>query len=247
MSRLSGTSNLCAHSMVLVVWTPWSFPCASLPHSLLRLCVHRDFFDPWSAVHIVSCFPLNLQTWCACWVKMCWAVRAWAARWRKLVFWRICSKPSLVIHQRLFGDGVFGGGGLLILIVGNSGACVLMDRNEVNMAHQDLTGHFPMWSSGDNEYILMGYHCDSNRVLGYPVKNHKGLTLTATWQCLHNKFAKGGTAPEVWVMDNEILADLKSAFQTNETKFQLVPPKSHRRNLAERAIQTLKKIISRQA
>ena len=49
-----------------------------------------------------------------------------------------------------------------------------------------------------------------------------------------------GIAPEVWILDNEILNDLKTTFQSQDTKFQLVPPHSHGRNLAERAIQTWK-------
>ena len=49
-----------------------------------------------------------------------------------------------------------------------------------------------------------------------------------------------GTAPEVWVLDNEVSTDLKQAFETNTTSYQLVPPHSHQHNLAERAIQTFK-------
>ena len=41
-------------------------------------------------------------------------------------------------------------------------------------------------------------------------------------------------------MDNEISPELKTSFELNNTWFQLVPPNSHHRNLAERAIQTYK-------
>ena len=44
----------------------------------------------------------------------------------------------------------------------------------------------------------------------------------------------------MWILDNEVSRDLKIAFQEHDTVFQLVPPHSHRRNLAERAIQTWK-------
>ena len=44
----------------------------------------------------------------------------------------------------------------------------------------------------------------------------------------------------MWVLDNEISTDLQAAFEKNDTNFQLVPPNSHQRNLAERAIQTWK-------
>lgn len=44
--------------------------------------------------------------------------------------------------------------------------------------------------------------------------------------------------PEVWVLDIKISTKLKNAFNGNDTEFQLVPPQSHCRNLAEKAIQT---------
>ena len=41
-------------------------------------------------------------------------------------------------------------------------------------------------------------------------------------------------------MDNEISNDLRKAFKKYQLEFQLVPPHVHRRNVAERAIQTFK-------
>ena len=41
-------------------------------------------------------------------------------------------------------------------------------------------------------------------------------------------------------MDNEASADLKSAMETATYTYQLVPPENHRKNAAERAIQTWK-------
>ena len=41
-------------------------------------------------------------------------------------------------------------------------------------------------------------------------------------------------------MDNEISNELIEALKDNNTTYQLVPPYTHRRNLAERAIQTYK-------
>ena len=116
----------------------------------------------------------------------------------------------------------------------------IMNRKELNTAYQDLTGRFPMKSSRGNECILVGYHYDANCILAHPAKNRKGPTLVGAWQHLQNEFAKAGTAPEAWILDNEVSDDLKSAFSDNEVEFQLAPPHSHRRNLAERAMQTFK-------
>ena len=117
---------------------------------------------------------------------------------------------------------------------------LLVDRNHITTAYQDLTGRFPVRSSQGNEYVLVGYHYDANYIHAIPVKNRTAGVLTNAWKTLHRIFSKVGTPPEVWVLDNEVSAELKQAFDHNTTTYQLVPPHSHRRNLAERAIQTFK-------
>ena len=119
-------------------------------------------------------------------------------------------------------------------------AYVIIDKSELSAGYQDLTGRFPIRSTQGNEYVLVGYHYDANCILGHPIKNRTGQTLMTAWQHIHKEFGRAGAAPEVWVLDNEVSHDLTNAFHTNNTKFQLVPPHSHRRNLAERAIQTWK-------
>ena len=42
-------------------------------------------------------------------------------------------------------------------------------------------------------------------------------------------------------MDNEISKELIETLTKHNTDYQLIPPHTHRRNLAERAIQTYKK------
>ena len=53
-------------------------------------------------------------------------------------------------------------------------------------------------------------------------------------------FTQAGTAPNTHVMDNEISSEFTAALTKNDTTYQLVPPHTHRRNLAERGIQTFK-------
>ena len=118
----------------------------------------------------------------------------------------------------------------------NNVAYILINKKELSTAYMDLTGRFLMRSSRGNQYILVGYHFDANCIHGIATKDRTATTLTADWQTLHDLFAKAGVAPNTYVMDNEISTDLKEALQTNKTTYQLVPPYSHRRNLAERAI-----------
>ena len=116
----------------------------------------------------------------------------------------------------------------------------VVNKEELVTAYKDLTGRFPIRSTAGNEYILVGYHYDANCILGYPVKNRTGPVLTTAWKHLQEQFTKAGLAPDVWILDNEISKELTDAFDKDNTKYQLVPPHSHRRNLAERAIQTWK-------
>lgn len=107
-------------------------------------------------------------------------------------------------------------------------------------AFMDLTGRFPYKSSRGNEYILIGYHFDSNAILGVPIKNRQAATITKAWKQLHNKFQLAGAAPNIWILDNETSHDLQTAMNKAKTTFQFVPPHTHRANVAERAIQTFK-------
>ena len=61
-------------------------------------------------------------------------------------------------------------------------AYMVINREEVMAAYKDLTGRFAVKSSSSNECILVGYHYNANCILGHPVKDRKGLTLTKVWK-----------------------------------------------------------------
>ena len=44
--------------------------------------------------------------------------------------------------------------------------------------------------------------------------------------------------PKIYLLDNEASLELKSDTTKKQIKYQLVPPKNHCRNAAERAIRT---------
>ena len=104
----------------------------------------------------------------------------------------------------------------------------------------DLPGRFPICSSRGNQYLVIAYHYDANAILGMPIKNRQAATITAAWKAIHSKLSKAAAAPSIWVLDNEASMDLKTAMEKKDTKYQLVPPYTHRANAAERAIQTFK-------
>ena len=119
-------------------------------------------------------------------------------------------------------------------------AYTIVEFTPKETAYTNLTGRFPHRSGRGNEYILVGYHYDSNAILAEPVKNRTAEVLTKGWKALNAQFSKAGVQPTTYIMDNEISKELKNAMAKEEVKYQLVPPHCHRTNLAERAIQTFK-------
>ncbi len=109
-----------------------------------------------------------------------------------------------------------------------------------NTAYHDLTGRFPHRSSRGNEYLLIVYDYDSNSILHCALKNKTGAEIKRGWTIINDKLASGGNQPKLYILDNEASADLKKGLNKHGIAYQLVPPHVHRRNAAERAIQTFK-------
>ena len=57
---------------------------------------------------------------------------------------------------------------------------------------------------------------------------------------INNVFVQRGVKPNLYILDNEISGELKTALAKNKIDYQLTPPHIHRRNAAERAIRTFK-------
>ena len=85
---------------------------------------------------------------------------------------------------------------------------------------------------------MIGCNYDANDITGIPIKNREAATLTEAWTKLNKIYEKAGVKPKLWVLDNEISHEFKKALTQAGTTFQLVPPRTHRSNAAERGIQT---------
>ena len=107
-------------------------------------------------------------------------------------------------------------------------------------AYSDQTGRFPYTSSRGNQYLMIVYDYDSNAILNEPIKNRTAGELTRAWTTIHQRLSKGGSRPEIYILDNEFSQDLRTSMEKYNVSYQLVPPHLHRRNAAERAIQTFK-------
>jgi hypothetical protein len=104
----------------------------------------------------------------------------------------------------------------------------------------DITGQFPITSGRGNKYILVLYDYDSNAILAEPMKNRSDNEHLRAYNKLHQFLVDRGFKPLLQKLDNEASNALKQTMRDKDIDFQLVPPHTHRRNAAERAIQTFK-------
>ena len=104
----------------------------------------------------------------------------------------------------------------------------------------DQTGKFPHSSSRGNNYQMVIHEIDSNSTWVEPMKNRtEGEMILARRRALTRMHLQG-IIPKHQVLDNEISAAYKAEILATDMTYQLVPPDDHRRNIAEKAIQTWK-------
>ena len=116
----------------------------------------------------------------------------------------------------------------------------LFDTKTFERSYSDQTGRFPVQSSRGNNYIFIMYDYDSNAILSVAVPNRRGSSIRDAWLKVFNRLRDNGYPPKLHILDNECSTDMKNAFKKNDVDFQRVPTHQHRRNAAERAIQTWK-------
>jgi hypothetical protein len=109
-----------------------------------------------------------------------------------------------------------------------------------NTIYTDQTGKFPHFSSRGNRYQMILYHVATNSIWVEAMRNKtEGELILARARALQ-RMAACGIKPTKQVLDNETSASYKHAIINSDMSYQLVPPDDHRRNLAEKAIQTWK-------
>lgn len=106
--------------------------------------------------------------------------------------------------------------------------------------YTDQTGKFIVASTSGNNYILVLYDYDSNSILIEALRSRTGPCILAGYKRLHARLVAAGLRPKLQRLDNECSAALKQFLVDEAVDYQLVPPRLHRRNAAERAIRTFK-------
>jgi hypothetical protein len=111
---------------------------------------------------------------------------------------------------------------------------------DAGQIYTDQTGMFPVVSSKGNKYIMILYDYDSNAILAQPIKDRTAPELLKAFQVMEQELVARGLKPKPMKLDNEASKLLKMYLHQQDITFQLVPPYSHRRNSAERAIRSFK-------
>jgi hypothetical protein len=111
---------------------------------------------------------------------------------------------------------------------------------DAGQIYTDQTGRFPVVSSKGNKYIMILYDYDSNAILAQPIKDRTAPELLRAFQVIEQELVSRGLKPKLMKLDDEASKFLKTYIHQQNITFQLVPPYSHRRNSAERAIRSFK-------
>jgi hypothetical protein len=111
---------------------------------------------------------------------------------------------------------------------------------ETYQIYTDLTGRLPTTSLSGNKYILILYAYDSNSVLSAPMKNRGDKDMLRAFDLLIQYLIIRGLKPSLQLLDNAESLALRNYLTKQGIDYQLAPPHIHRRNNAERAIQTFK-------
>ncbi len=106
--------------------------------------------------------------------------------------------------------------------------------------HTNQTGAFPHTSQHGNRYTMVVIHLDANYIFAKPMKNRMEGEMIRVYQKILNRMKAAGLGLRKQVLNNECSAAMKACIKENDMDYELVPPGQHRRNQAERAIQTFK-------
>lgn len=90
---------------------------------------------------------------------------------------------------------------------------------------------------------MVWYHYDTNAITTESSKNRTEGEINRVFEKMHTKLCAAGYTPKCHIIDNECAQSLQQLMDEKGLDFQLVPPHIHRRNLAERAIKTLRNVF----
>jgi hypothetical protein len=114
------------------------------------------------------------------------------------------------------------------------------DDELLRVIYSDGTGRLPKTSRRGMNYIMVMVEIDSMAILAEAMRNRSAKEQCRAYQLLLDRLHSYKIFPKKHILDNEISDDLKSVIKRNNLEYELVPPHDHRRNIAEKGIQTYK-------
>ena len=110
----------------------------------------------------------------------------------------------------------------------------------LQLIYTDGTGRFPKTSRTGMNYILVLVEIDSGAILVEAMRNRSAGEQCRAYQVLLDRLHKCKIYPKKHILDNEISNEFRAVIELNKMEHELVPPHDHRRNIAEKGIQTFK-------
>ena len=68
------------------------------------------------------------------------------------------------------------------------------------------------------------HHFDTNSIHDVPIKSRRAEDIAKGWQEIYDTLQLNGHVPNIYILDNECLSDLKSTFDGANVEFRLAPP-----------------------
>jgi hypothetical protein len=109
-----------------------------------------------------------------------------------------------------------------------------------NTVHTNQTSTFPMTSLQGYQYIMVGIHLGANYIFCELMKNRMEDEMINAYQHMVDRMKISRLGLKHHQYDNVCSEKLKLCIRRNGMTHKLVPPDNHRRNIAERVIQTFK-------
>jgi hypothetical protein len=115
------------------------------------------------------------------------------------------------------------------------------DPDLTGLIGTDLPGRYPITSAQGHKYIFVLYDEDTNYIHAEPIKSRSAEDLVDGFKRCYKALTDNKFKARVIRLDNETSALFKDHIEhTEQLIYQLVPPRDHRTNPCERAIQTFK-------
>jgi hypothetical protein len=118
--------------------------------------------------------------------------------------------------------------------------CYVTLEEFTSKAYSNQTGKFPVPSISGNTQVFVLYHYDGNRIFMEPMKGKSKESMLQAYSKVYKRIQKAGLRVDLQYLDNECSTLISEFLESQGATKQLVPPRNHRSNAAERAIQTAK-------